>query len=341
MIRGPNKNNSEEGYRSILKYGLTARIGLPLITAFILVLGFTTPTDDRKMSVMSFGTIAFVLLCLFPELHSRRIEYDKHEIVIQSCWHKPRHIPWTEVLSFAPKPDGMAWILETRSGGKITLLAFLRGLGAFYTEATQHISQCAATTTPVIQQTSVDKIQKKRKKSSLLFLLVLLIPPLCFVLIKTEWVARLVALTTFYSIFSISCLLAALNPYATFTRSSLKFAARRAWQISSWLCRTIMLLGAFAVIYLATYLVVDCYGSLRFGHAYLSDFYGEVRQTSFNGGAYYFHQRLLVFSNNTIYTLSADFFPRVIKEHHIYHFLVAPRSNHVLECLSVDNAGGF
>lgn len=120
------------------------KIIYPLAIVFIIFIALFAPVKDtdppyaRKMGFLSFGTIAFVLLCFAPEIYSKRIEFDDEEIVIYCVWRKPRHIRWADVVSV--KSDQIQCILETRNQGKIVLLTYLEGLRSLQEAAQKRVA---------------------------------------------------------------------------------------------------------------------------------------------------------------------------------------------------------
>lgn len=178
-------------------------------------------------------------------------------------------------------------------------------------------------------------LQKKRLQL-LLNVLIGLSPVVSFLFVRPEWVARLVAITGSFLIFSFLLCFYCFNPKTNFSWTEPKLGHEKAWQIKEWILRIIVIVFAVSLLkFLVLPEIWDCFQVVQKGRPQLLELQGTVQRNHFTLGAYFLGQNLIVVDDkNREYILSLYFSQQFARIGVRYKFLIMPKSKIILEWAS-------
>jgi hypothetical protein len=131
-LEAASKRDSRRvGSMSFLEYPIAAKaLGILAIgvSAVLMFSALNERAGRRTLTIAVCSAMALLFLALPLECFSRRIEFNDQEVVIRSIWHRERRIRWADVISFIHLPREKAWVLESKTYGKIKISSFLQGL---------------------------------------------------------------------------------------------------------------------------------------------------------------------------------------------------------------------
>ena len=159
---------------------------------------------------------------------------------------------------------------------------------------------------------------------------------LAFVLIRPEWLARLVAVSIFSCVFNLVLFFYGCHPKSEFLYGKGKIArigSERAKRNARRVLRGILVAFACFFCWNVTGPVLDdCAQFFRHGRSYLRDVNGIVRENDFILGMFFLNQDLVVSKNAEMpgVRYSAVFVPQLARVGHRYSFVIAPNSKFIL-----------
>jgi len=184
------------------------------------------------------------------------------------------------------------------------------------------------------------KISKARKR---LYFLLCFSPLFSFVVIKPEWVARLVAVEGFILFASAIPFWYGFNPKTNFIWKRSKWARQteRTQRFGQRLFRMLTILfGCFILWFITVPVTNDCIRVIREGEKCLIHLQGQVTGDTFRFGTYFFYQSIYISENGqpTGIPYGALFFPRYLGDRgQLQRFLITPKSQLVLQCDPVND----
>ena len=165
-----------------------------------------------------------------------------------------------------------------------------------------------------------------------------LLPLLSFVLLRREWLARLVASTCFGTIATINVLIYGLNPKSVIIGAKTPIKSERAKRNTGIVARAIIVV--FGLLLLCVWSLPALYDSLQYcrhGSPYLKQIRGRVTSNSSPFGMYFLIQGIKVETRDGEQRENCDaiFLPRHANLGQTYVFLIAPKSTMLLDFESV------
>ena len=162
------------------------------------------------------------------------------------------------------------------------------------------------------------------------------VPLLTFFFVRQEWLARLLAVSGFYGVINLIVFFYGLNPKSNFISPKSRVAiygTQQEKQFKNNIAKGIAVsAGCVLFFYLNLQLIQDCIGSIKQGRPYLMEIEGRVIGNNKTFGTYFFNQNIdIVDTENKTHSFSATFYPKIFKDGRTYHFLVAPKSNRILD----------
>ena len=163
--------------------------------------------------------------------------------------------------------------------------------------------------------------------------LVIFFPLLSFLIIKETWEARLVALSGYLLLLTISVFVWGLNPKAAFSNTNPKKGHELRWLIKERILRVLALIAALLILYFVTYPEMkEGWHVIHFGRSYLLQKEGKVVGNNFNFGAFFLYQTVVVTDKRGSQDdFSAYFFFEPAKVGKTYEFLIMPKTKIILD----------
>lgn len=185
---------------------------------------------------------------------------------------------------------------------------------------------------------------KPRLSKRTLLLLTTVAPPfLTLVLIKPEWVGRLIGVAFFCTFVGVATLVYGLHPKSKFLHRKGKIAragSARVKRNAQRVIRGLVILGGgFFLIFVTRPVLEDCFQTVQQGKPYLVETTGRVSGNDFIFGLYFVKQSLIIKDETRSDGYIALFFPRLARVGKTYHFLIAPKSKVVLDWSEVQAVG--
>ena len=186
-------------------------------------------------------------------------------------------------------------------------------------------------------QNNTKESKNSKAKKRLVFLLCFT-PLISFVVVKPEWLARLIAVAGCIVMLNALIFWYGFNPKTNFIWKRSKWARQteRTQRFGQRFFRTLTILFGCSILWFVTVpVLIDCLKISRDGEKCLVHLQGQVTSDEFRFGAYFVVQHLWISENNipTGDVYGAFCFPRYLgNREQLQQFLITPNAKLVLEC---------